>query len=250
MAQVNPVAGLGDRKQDMPVELVAPLDLPEQQDPGDGHQGHAQRIIQPGSLPQGRQADRPLDRENTLGIGPDAGQEADIADGEASEEQRNGPGQGLPPGQLSDELPEIKPQKEIAHEAAQVVEHAVRIPAGLAPEGILRRIRDAGRTVHHRRGTTRPLADERDDRREEPDSQIHQELLLPHFLRPRRQQRHDQVHAHEHVHEPQMAGGIVEVQQQILEILYGFAPDESVHDGPEEERDEDPRRPAAEELAG
>ena len=41
MAEIHSIAGLGDRQKDIPVELSAPLDLAEQQNPADGHQGYA-----------------------------------------------------------------------------------------------------------------------------------------------------------------------------------------------------------------
>ena len=42
---------------------------------------------------------------------------------------------------------------------------------------------------------------------------------------------------------------VIEIQQQVLEILYRFPPDQRIDDSPHGEGDQHPRRPPAEELA-
>ena len=88
------------------------------------------------------------------------------------------------------------------------------------------------------------------DRREEPDPQIDRQFLAAHLFRPGRKQRHQQIHAQKHVHEPQMPGGIIEVEEQILEILRRTPPEEGVEDRPDRQRDQDSDGPAAHELPG
>ena len=47
-----------------------------------------------------------------------------------------------------------------------------------------------------------------------------------------------------------MAGGIIEVDNQALEVLCGIPPPESVYERPYRQRDQDTHGPATEELAG
>ena len=193
MAQEHSITGLGDRKENLVKESSARFDLPEEKNPRDGHQGHADGVVQPRPFPQRGQAHGTFDGKHAFGIGPNPRQESSAANGEAPQEGRDGNGQGLTPGQLAHEFAEIQSQQQIPDETAQIIEHPVGVPAGLAPQGILGRIGDAGRAVNHRRRAARPLADQRDQRGEQPDAQIDLQFLLPHFFRPRRQQRHDQV---------------------------------------------------------
>ena len=96
----------------------------------------------------------------------------------------------------------------------------------------------------------RRFPDEGEEQRHNPNTQIHLQFPAGHFLRPGRKQRHNQIQAHQHVHEPQVPGGIVEVEQQALEILYGLSPDQSIYHRPHQQRNQDAHRPAAEELPG
>ena len=249
MTQVHPVTGLADGKQHFFVELAAGPDLPEQQDPADGHERNAEGVVEPRSLPQGGQAHGALYREYAAAIGPDPAEEAHGAHGESRQEHGQRDAQRLLPGQLTHEFAEIQSQQQIAHETAQVIKHPVGVPAGFAPKGILGRIRDARGAVNDRRRAARPLPDEGDERRKQPDEKVHLQFPFPYFLRPGRQQRHNQVQAHQHVHEPQMPRRVIEIEQQVLEVLHRLAPDERIDDGPHSEGNQDPRRPPAEELA-
>ena len=222
------------------VESSVRADLPDQQQAADGDKHRPERVVAQGGFPPDPRRQVAAEREHAARRGVDPVQEPASGDGEAREQRRQGHGKRLLPRQFPHEFAEIQAQQEIADESAEIVEDAVVVPAGLSPERILRRLGDAARSVGHCKLSARgPVAHEGDQGGQQPENQEESQFLPPHFLRPGREQRHQQVQPGDHVHEPEVSGRVVEVQEQVLEVLHRFPPVQGVEDGPDGEGDQD-----------
>ena len=250
MAEIHAVAGFRNGQQNGAIEPASGIDFPEDENPADGHQEHACSVVDPCCFPSGSQPCWTLNGELSGSIVHDHHDEAAEADGKAHQPCRQCHGQRLAPREVADEATQVEPQEQIADEATEIVEQAVGVPAGLAPERIECAVGNARRTIDDGCGTVgSQRTDEGNERGGEAQQQIELQLALADALGPRREHRHEQIDAHEHVDKPQVAGGIVEVEQQRAEVIHRLAPGKCIDDAPTEERHQHPQGAAAQELA-
>ena len=211
MAQVHAVASLGDRQHNGRPEAGLPVELAEYQHPGNCHERNAEAVVQPRCFPLRSQSYRSRGRENASAILQDTPQEAHYPYRKPGGKGWNRDGESLFPAQRPDEAAQVQANQQVAYHAAEVVEQAIGVPAGLAPKGILRDVRYARWAIDHRSQAAKPAADERNQGSEKPYPEIELQFLATDLLRPRGKKGHQQIEPEQHVNKPQVAGGVVEI---------------------------------------
>ena len=251
MDKVHPVTGLGKGQDHPAVErrFFGASGEPGAEQQKDAHGGHhnGQAAESDGRFPGHGSGQRAGEREPVGSIGEAAEQAADNG-GETQQEKRTA-GQ-FEPAPVSHKATKVQAQQQVAKEAAHIVKQAEGVPGGLTPQREQGLGGQAVGRLDKRSLSPGRLADEGEKRRKQPDSQIHLQLFQGHFLRPGREEGHNEVHPHQHIHKPEVTGRIIEVEQQALEILHRISESQRIHHRPDNHRNQDAHGPAAEKLSG
>ena len=250
MAEVHTIAGARDRHENLAVEGARRLGFTEEQQPAYGHERHAECVVDPCRLPHHNKTYAALNGE-TAARGKHTGQETTECDGEARKPAGKADEQCAAPRQLAHEAAQIEAKKHVTDETAEVVERTIVVPARLAPQRVEGLMRQAGTAVDDGQlARSGPVANEGNEGGQQAQHKVERQLAVPHALGPGREQWHQQVDTQEHIDEPQMARGIVKVEQQVAEVLNGLAPRQSIDHRPHHERHQHALQTAAEKLAG
>ena len=236
--QICSIAGFRERTHDAPVEPARKIQFADDQEVGNRHERDAESAKLPARFKIHREGIRARDGI-ALRIGNAEVEEAPH-DRHADNPQRQRKRERSAPAEAWNELPEIEAKEHIAEEPAYIVERPESIPRRFTPE-------EGRRTELWRAELGKPkAADERKERGGQPKQQPAAHLAFRRLFRPWRQERHEKIQPHEHVHEPEMSARERKVERE----LAPFPPCGGVDAQPHGIRDEHTYKASPEEFAG